>query len=207
MTRTLGDITNELKEKVLSPAKEEAERRLGEARSQADKIILEAKKEASQIKEKAKKDAEQTVKQMERDLATSARNFVLLVEERLEEAIVRPVVEEEVKSVFEQKDFLSSIIEIVVKKFIEIHGKDNSIELLLPEQNKKELEEWFVNKFMYRAVQGLNVRFTDKFSFGFKLSFDETKTYVNFGEGLVEVFSEFCSPRFRKYFFMATEGK
>ena len=59
MTRTLGDITNELKEKVLSPAKEEAERMVGEARSQADNIIIEAKKEASQIKEKAKKYAEQ----------------------------------------------------------------------------------------------------------------------------------------------------
>jgi len=207
MTRTLGDITNELKEKVLSPAKEEAERTLGEARSQADKIILEATKEALQIRENARKDAEQTVKQMELDLATSARNFVLLVQERLEGAIVRPVVEEEVKSILEQKDFLSSIIEIVVKKFIEIHGKDNSIELLLPEQHRKELEEWFVNKFMYRAVQGFNVRFTDKFSFGFKLSFDEKGTYVNFGEGLVEVFSEFCSPRFRKYFLMSAEGK
>ena len=46
MTRTLGDITNELKEKVLSPAKEEAERMLAEARLEADRIILDAKSQA-----------------------------------------------------------------------------------------------------------------------------------------------------------------
>jgi V/A-type H+/Na+-transporting ATPase subunit E len=203
MTRTLGDITNELKEKVLSPAKVEAERTVGEARSQADKIILEAEREAVRIKEKAKKDAEQTIKQMELDLSTSARNFILLVQERLEGAIVRPVVEEEIKSVLQERDFLSSTVEIVVEKFVEIHGRENNIELLLPDQHRKELEEWFLNRFMHRSVKGLQVHFTDKFSFGFKLSFDDTGAYFNFGDGLVEVFSEFCSPRFRKYFFMA----
>ena len=35
-----------LKEKILSPAKEEAERMVAEARLQADRIILDAKKDA-----------------------------------------------------------------------------------------------------------------------------------------------------------------
>ena len=207
MTKTLGDITNELKNKVLSPAKDEAQRMVSEAQSLADKIISEAKKDASQIREKAKQDADQTLKQMELDLRTSARNFILLVQERLEEAIVHPVVEEEVKSLFNQKDFLSSIIEMVLKRFTEIHGSENKIELLLPEQHKKELEEWFVHRFKLRSFEGLTVRFTDKFSFGFKLGFDDSGTYVNFGDGLIQAFSEFCSPRFRKYFLTSVEEK
>ena len=117
MTRTLGDITNELKEKVLSPAKEEAERMVGEARSQADNIIMEAKKEASRITEEARQYAANTVKQMEVDMDAAARNFILLVQERLERSIVKPVVEKEVKSALDHEDFLSSIIEILITEF------------------------------------------------------------------------------------------
>lgn len=206
MTRTLGDITNELKEKVLSPAKNEAERIVGEARSQADSIILEARKEASQIKEEARRNADLVLKQMEADMGTAARNFILLVQERLERAIVRPVVEDEIKSVFDHKDFLSSIIEILITEFARFHGKENRLEILLPVGQKEALEEWFVNKFLHRAAAGLLVHFTDKVTFGFKMGLGETGTYFNFSEGLVEVVSDFCSPRFRKYFLSPDEG-
>lgn len=206
MTRTLGDITNELKEKVLSPAKEEAERMVGEARSQADNIIMEANKEASRITEEARQHAANTLKQMEVDMDAAARNFILLVQERLERSIVKPVVEKEVKSALDHEDFLSSIIEILITEFSRVHGKENKIEILLPSRNKEALEEWFVNKFLHRAAGGVVVHFSDRVTFGFKLGFGETGTYFNFGEGLVEVFTEFCSPRFRKYFLVRNEG-
>ena len=206
MTRTLGDITNELKEKVLAPASEEAERMVEEARSKADSIILEAKKEASRIKEEARQHAGLTLKQMDADMAAAARNFIRLIQERLERAIVKPVVEKEVKSALDNEDFLSSIIEILITEFSRVHGKENKIEILLPSRNKEALEEWFVNKFLHRAAGGVVVHFSDRVTFGFKLGFGDTGTYFNFGEGLVEVFSEFCSPRFRKYFLVPEEG-
>lgn len=206
MTRTLGDITNELKEKVLAPAKDEAERIVAEARSQADGIIQDAKKESSRIKEDARRQAEVSLRQMETDMDTAARNFILLVQERLEKAIVRPVVEEEVESALGHKDFLSKIIEILITEFSRVHGKDNRIEILLPTRHKEALEEWFVNKFLQRSASGVVVHFTDKISFGFKLGLEDTGKYFNFGEGLVEVFSEFCSPRFRKHFLASKKG-
>ncbi len=206
MTRTLGDITNELKEKVLAPAKDEAERIVAEARLQADGIIQDAKKESSRIKEDARRQAEVSLRQMETDMDTAARNFILLVQERLEKAIVRPVVEEEVESALGHKDFLSKIIEILITEFSRVHGKDNRIEILLPTRHKEALEEWFVNKFLQRSASGIVVHFTDKISFGFKLGLEDTGKYFNFGEGLVEVFSEFCSPRFRKHFLASKKG-
>jgi V/A-type H+-transporting ATPase subunit E len=206
MTRTLGDITNELKEKVLAPAKDEAEKIVAAARSQADSIIQDAKKEASQIKEDARRQAEVSLRQMETDMDTAARNFILLVQERLEKAIVRPVVAEEIEAALGHKDFLGKIIEILITEFSRVHGKENRIEILLPTRHKEALEEWFVNKFLQRAAGGVVVHFTDKIAFGFKLGLEDTGKYFNFGEGLVEVFSEFCSPRFRKHFLASNKG-
>ena len=206
MTRTLGDITNELKEKVLAPAEAEADKMVKDARSQADSIILEAKKEASRIREEARNQADMTMKQMETDMEAAARNFILLVQERLEQAIVMPVVEDEVMAVLNHKDFLGSIIEILITEFARVHGKENKIEILLPHKQKEALDKWFVNKFLQKAAGGLVVHFSDKVSFGFRLGIGESGAYFNFEEGLIEVFSEFCSPRFRKYFLAPKEG-
>lgn len=207
MTKTLGDITNELKEKVLSPAKEEAERIVREAHSEADMIVSEAKKEASRIREEAKRKAEETLNQMEASLSASARDFVLLVQERLEKAIVKPVVEEEMRTIFDKKDFLASIIDTLISEFAKTQGKENSIEILLPDKKKEELEKWFINKFQQHAAAGLTVHFTDKVSFGFKMGFDDDGAYFDFGEGLAEIFAGFCSPRFRRCFFAGNGGK
>jgi len=207
MTRTLGDITNELKEKVLSPAKEEAEKIVKEAHLQADKIISEAKKEATRIREEAKRESAETIRQMEAGMSASARDFVLLVQERLEAAIIRPVIDREVKAVLDQKDFLASIIDTLIREFAKTQGRENNIELLLPMQKKEELEKWFIGKFQQRAAGGLTVHFTDKVSFGFKMGLNDEGAYFDFGEGLVEIFSEFCSPRFRKCFYAGNEVK
>ena len=206
MTKTLGDITNELTERVLTPAKSESERILREAQIKAEKIIADAKKEALNTKNMARQEAEQVFKQMEVDLKTAARNFILLLQERLEETIAHPTVEEEIKEALKDREFLKNAIEIVLQEFTKLGGTENKIEILLPAKEREELGRWFIEKFHQKALHNINVHFTDKVSFGFKIGLEDTGTYFNFGEGLVEAFTEFCSPRFRKYFFAEKEG-
>jgi V/A-type H+-transporting ATPase subunit E len=206
MAKTLGDITSELTAKVLSPAKAEAERILREAQGNAEKIVAAAQDEASKIKEAAGKEAERVLKQMDVDLNTAARNFLLLLQERLERAIVQPTVEREVKAALEDRDFLKKIIEATVQEFMRLRGKESRIEILLPGKDKADLEKWFIGKFREMGMGLPAINFTEKVSFGFKLGLEDTGKHFNFGEGLVEVFTEFCSPRFRKYFFPTEEG-
>lgn len=206
MTKTLGDITNELTERVLAPANAESERILREAQAKAEKIIADAEKDALNTKNMASKEAEQIFKQMEVDLKIAARNFILLLQERLEEAIAYPTVEEEIKGALNDSEFLKKAIEIVLQEFTRLGGKESKIEILLPEKEKAGLGKWFIEKFHQKAFHNISVHFTDKVSFGFKVGFEDTGSHFNFGEGLVEAFTEFCSPRFRKYFLTEQEG-
>ncbi len=206
MTKTLGDITKELTEKVLSPAKSESEQILRDAQTKAAKIIADAEKEALNTKSMAVYEAEQTFKQMEVDLKTAARNFILLLQERLEQTIAQPTVEEEIRGALEDREFLKRIIEIVLKEFTRLDGAESKVELLLPAREERELGGWFVEKFRQKALRNINVHFTDKVSFGFKVGLEDTGTHFNFGEGLIEAFSEFCSPRFRRFLFTEKEG-
>jgi vacuolar-type H+-ATPase subunit E/Vma4 len=206
MTKTLGDITNELREKILSPAKAESERILQEARDEAKRIVTDAKGEALRTQEAARKEAETVLKQMETDMNTAARNFILLVQEQLEKAIVQPTVEAEVKPLLDDPQFLEKIIEELIGGFWRLRGEESKLEILLPEKTKGELGRWFVEKFRQIMTTPIVVHFTDRVSFGFKIGLEGTGSHFNFGEGFVEAFTEFCSPRFRRHFFAGKES-
>lgn len=205
MAKTLGEITGELTEKVIAPAKAEAENILKLARLDAEKMLKASKEEAEQIIETARREADNHRKQMTVDLETAARNFLIMVEERLEKAIVDPEIESALSPLLSDPDFLGKMIEELLAGFSQHGGQEHRIEILLPELRRVQLEAWFINKFRNRAIHPMTIQFTDKISFGFKLGIDGAGTYINFSDGLVQVFSEFCSPRFRKHFFPEKE--
>ena len=206
MAKTLGDITGELTEKVLEPAKAAADLLRKDARADADKIVAAAHREAEKILEQTKRECENLKKQMTVDLESASRNFLIMVEERLEKVVVDPVIEAAVKPILDDRQFLEKMILETLAGYIHHGGKEHHIEILLPAAKKAELESWFIEKFRHKMSRPLEVRFTDKISFGFKIGFVGEGSHVNFSEGLLQVFSEFCSPRFRKYFFPRKES-
>lgn len=206
MAKTLGDITGELTEKVLEPAKAEADLLRKNARAEADQIVAAAQKEAQKTLVQAKRDIENLKRQMDVDLETAGRNFLILLEERLESAVVNPVVEEALRPVLEDRAFMEKMILDILAAYAKQAGKEHHIEILLPADQKDELESWFRDKFRNKMANPLDVRFTDKISFGFKIGVAGRGSHINFSEGLVEVFSDFLSPRFRKYFFTRKES-
>jgi len=201
MAKTLGDITQELNERVLTPAKAEADAIIGEARKQAAAIVAEAEAAAEKSRAVAAKEADDIRRQLQVDMDTAARNFVIMVQEKLESAVVTPVVEAEVKAVCSDPGFLKQMIELMLTEFLKHQGEAKPLEILLPEKNRAELESWFTQKFRDRAVGALTVHFTDKISFGFHIGVQGEGAHFNFSSGLVEAFATFCSPRFRKHFF------
>gem|GEM_PF-325179 len=206
MTKTLGDITSELTERILAPAKAESERLLQEAKEEARKIVFEAEREALRMRENAQKEAEAAMKQMESDMNAAARNFILMVQEKLEQTIVQPVIEAELQPLLNQPDFLEKALETLFSEFCRLEREESNLEALLPEKMRDQLGHWFIEKFRQKAIRPLAVHFTDKVSFGFKIGVEGRGSHFNFGDGLVEAFTEFCSPRFRKHFFAGKES-
>ena len=206
MAKTLGDITQELNEKVLTPARAEAAEIVSNAREKAATIMAEAQAEAEKVRAAAKTDADNVRKQLQVDMDTAARNFIIMVQEKLEAAVVAPVVEGEINAVLRDAEFLKRMIEILLTKFLTNQSKEQPLEILLPKQNQSELEAWFLEKFQQKAAGSLVVQFTDKITYGFHIGVKGKGSYFNFSSGLVEAFSNFCSPRFRKNFFAREES-
>ncbi len=202
MVKTLGDITQELNEKVLAPAKAEADEIVRGAEEQAAAIVAEAEAAAEKMKADARAQAENTLKQLNVDMDTAARDFIITVQEKLEAAVVIPVVNWEVKEAMNDTAFLQSMIELVLEEFLKNGAREQQIEMLLPEQKQAELEAWFIEKFRDKVDnRELVVNFADGVTFGFHISAKRKGAYLNFSSGLVEAFGNFCSPRFREHFF------
>lgn len=206
MAKTLGDITQELNERVLMPAKAEAAKIVSNAREQSAAIVAEAKAVAEKTVAAARTEADDVRKQLQVDMDTAARNFIIMVQEKLEAAVVPPVVEGEITAVLRDTNFLKRMIEILLAEFLKSQSKEQPLEILLPQQNRSEMEAWFLEKFREKAGGSLVVQFTDKISFGFHIGVKGKGAYFNFSSGLVEAFSNFCSPRFRKHFFAREES-
>ena len=205
MTKTLGDITKELKDGIIEPAKGQADKILADARLEAAAIKTQARKQADETVSQAKASAGLIKKQMEADMDTAARNFLLKVQEELEASVVSPVLSEEIRKTVSAHGFLPKMIEQVLASYAKVAGEEARIELLLPEKQRKELEAWFLNKSSQKMLGHVDIRFTDQISFGFKLGLQGSGNQFNFSDGLAEALSDFCSPRFRKHFFAPRE--
>ena len=201
MAKTLGDVTRELRENVLGPARAEAEKIVSAARKEAENLLAKAGAEAEERKAVAAKEAEDLRARAEADMRTAARKFILKRREQIESAVVKPVVEEEIKKAFSDPDFFKKIIETTVTAFAKTLDREQKIELVLPEKQKADLVGWFTERFSGKVSQGTEVRFSDKISFGFQIGVKGEGASYNFSSGLTEAFAAFCSPRFRKYFF------
>lgn len=206
VAKTLGDITQELNEKVLAPAKAEAAEIVRNAKEQAAAIVAEAQAAAKKVGAAAKTDAENVRKQLQVDMDTAARNFIIMVQEKLEAAVVVPVVDGEIKAALGDAGFLKRMIEILLTEFLKSQSREQPLEILLPKENQAELEAWFGEKFREKAAGSLDVQFTDKIAFGFHVGVKGQGAHFNFSSGFVEAFSNFCSPRFRKHFFARQES-
>ena len=73
MTRTLGDITKELKDGIIGPAEQEAARVLAEGQKKAEALLDQARQEAEQIMAEARQKADRNRQQMESDLEEIGR--------------------------------------------------------------------------------------------------------------------------------------
>lgn len=55
---------------------------------------------------------------------TAARNFIIMVQEKLEAAVIAPVVERQIKAALADTNFLKRMIEILLTEFVNNRNKE-----------------------------------------------------------------------------------
>ncbi len=192
------DLKN-LIEKVKKDGIEEAERQKSEilkkAEEEAAQIKNEAEKEKKSILDKAEKEAEKMQKNAEDAMKQAARDLILSLRDRITvlfDGVVKHKVSEELGS-----DNLKEIVITLAEKFIESEG--GPTEILLNEQQKKDLEESLLSSFQKKLSEGVEIKADKDLKNGFKIGKKGTHSFYDFSdEAVSEAFYRFLNPMIRE---------
>lgn len=189
MENRLDVLTKKLYDEGIEKARQEADEIIAQARQEAEKMVADAETEARKIKEGAAVDAESLKKKAESEMALSARQAVTALKQTITGLISGKVAGEMVKAGFEDKVFVRELLMSIVKKWDVASGNLN-LELVLPENEKKEFDEFIAARYKDLLDKGLEVKVgTQKEAFvirpkdgGYQIAFSEALFEAFFGQ-------------------------
>ena len=181
MQNKLQELTDKLYNEGLSKGKQEAEQILGKAKAESGKIVADARKEAERIIAEAAKAA---------------------IRQEIENAIILKTLSGPVDAAVNDNDFIKEIILSIVTAFNPASSEPVSLEMLLPEAKKAELEKFVRSKVEKLCTGGIEVRFSKAIDNGFRIGPKDEGYLISFtDEDFKAIISEYLRPKTRKLLF------
>ena len=201
MQDKLQQLTDKLYNEGLAKGKEEAERLLSNAKSEAEKIIANAKEESEKMIAQAEKECANLKQKAEGDIKTASFQALTQIKQDIEEAIKAKTVTAPISEALSSGEFLQSLIKSVVEAF-KPSSQATSLEVILPEQKRKEMEQFFSNAAGKALSEGVNISFSKDVANGFKVSSKGSGYFIDFtGNSFEKIISQYIRPKTRKLLF------
>ncbi|RIH66690.1 V-type ATP synthase subunit E [Mariniphaga sediminis] len=167
MNSKIQELTETIYNEGVQKAKEEAEAIVKEAREKASDIEKNAQKEAEKLIADANDKAQELKKQVDSEIKMTLNQAVSAMKQEITSLIAMKVIQPSVKELFADKDYLQTLISGVVKGWMEKESFD--LKVILPEQDRGQLESFFKNNLADELNKGLEVSFAQNVKSGFKI--------------------------------------
>jgi V/A-type H+/Na+-transporting ATPase subunit E len=167
MNSKIQQLTETIYNEGVQKAKEEAEAILKEAREKAAGIEKDAQKEAEKKVAEAEGKAQELKKQVDSEIKMTLNQAVSAMKQEITSLITMKVIQPSVKELFSDNDYLKKLISSVVKGWMEKESFD--VKVILPEQERNQLEGFFKNNLADEMNKGLEVSFAQNMKSGFKI--------------------------------------
>ncbi len=201
MQDKLQELTQKLYNEGLEKGKLEAEQILQQAKKRADEIVAEAQKSAADIINGAEKQALELKAKAEGDIRSASMQTISQVRHSIEEAVKMECVDKPVAQAFNSPDFMQGIIQTIVSAFSP-QSESSSLELILPESKKAELDGFIQSKLKAKFAEGLSVKYDKGVDSGFKISSKGSGYFIDFTQQAFQnMIAEYIRPKTRKLLF------
>jgi len=199
MQDKLQELTERLYSEGVAKAKQEAERILAEAKQKAEVIIKDAKADAEALKTAAKRSIEEERRNVESEVKMAARQAESTLKDRIARLITASLVDGQSAAAMSDVDFMKQLITELVSGA----GKDiGALRLELPASSEAKLKDYLKTGALAKLSAGLDVRFDQTLSGGFRVGPKDKGFVVSFtDEGFAEFFREYLRPRARRYLY------
>jgi V/A-type H+-transporting ATPase subunit E len=181
----------EQKKSIVEGAKTEASAIRADAKTEADKIIADAQAKAEEIKKNA-----------ESEMKLSSQQAISALKQRIVDTIITKAVDENVTSSLSDPKIIQELLTIIVKNWKFGDMEVPSLEILVPENSRKELETSFENSLKEILKGGVTVSFSKAIKGGFQIgpkggTFKISLTDEDFNE----FFKDYLRPKTRSFLF------
>lgn len=180
MENKLQELTQKLYTTGIEKAKNEADQIIAEAQKKADKIIADANAEAVSIINNTKKESTELQLKIESELKLSSKQVISSIKNQITNLVTQDLILNDIDKSLSDKDFIKTIIELMVKKWQPDDAESTDLQIILPVKEKDNFNKYIKEKISDLMKKGLEVNFEDSFKSGFKIAPKDNSYIINF---------------------------
>lgn len=202
MDDKLQKLTDRLYQEGVEKGEEKGLQLIAEAGERADAIIAGARKEAEGIIASAKKSASELKERVASEIRLSGMQAIRTFKKEIEDVIVAEALDENLSEAMNDLGNIEDYVKTVIQNWHPERTESPTLELLLPEKRRKELEEWFRSEVGRVMSEGIDIRFHKNIKGGFQIASIEGGYRINLtDEDFLEFFKHYLKPRARELLF------
>lgn len=202
MQNKLQELTDKLYNEGLSKGKQEAEQMRANAKTEAAAIISEAKEKAKEIMNAAQQEAAELKSKTENDIKMASAQTFSAIKQQIEKVIITKAISLPVSQQINDKDFIQSVITTIVTAFNPASAEPVALNIILPENQKEEMDNFIGNKISQICKGGMNVKFSKNITNGFQIGPQGEGYMISFTDQDFEnIISEYLRPKTRSLLF------
>ena len=202
MDNKLQELTDRLYQEGVEKGEEKGGEIVAEADERADAIVAGARKDAEEIIASAKKSASAVKERIEAEIRLSGRQAIRTFKKEIEDVIVAEALDENLSAAMNDLGNIEDFVRIVIQNWHPERTESPTLELLLPEKRREELEEWFRSEAGRAMAEGIDIKFHKNIKGGFQIASIEGGYRINLtDEDFLEFFKHYLKPRTRELLF------
>ncbi|MFI3285973.1 MAG: hypothetical protein R3Y08_04895 [Rikenellaceae bacterium] len=182
MENKLQVLTQKLYDQGLEKGRQEADLLVGDAKAKAAKIVEDATAEAAAIIKKAQATAEDTQKNSMTEIALAGKQAIAKIKSELENAIVTKSTADSIKAATIDPTFIKEMLLAVAVSWNGADSSKISLEALLPEAQKAQLDGAITKSAAELLAAGVEVGYSKQVSSGFKVGAKGGGYYISFSD-------------------------
>ncbi|MFH2130487.1 MAG: hypothetical protein ABIK68_08960 [bacterium] len=200
MAQNIQELTSIIYQEGVQKGEEEAERIIDHATEEAERILGKAREEAAELLKNARKEAENLHKITESEIKLAGLKSVRAIRQQITDLITAKALDDKVSKAMSSTS-IKEYIKIVLQNWHTGEEKQD-LELLLPEKERKELEESFIAEITGLVDTNIELRFSRNLKGGFQIGpksggYKISLTEENFNE----FFKQYLSVKTRNFLF------
>ncbi|MGM0442595.1 MAG: hypothetical protein ACQEQV_00225 [Fibrobacterota bacterium] len=199
MEGKISQLAEKLLNEGVKEGEDEKEKIIDSARTEAESIIDQAHKKAAEITDTAKKEADEMKSNAESEIQLAGNQFISTLKQKITGIITYRTVDEPVQSALSDDSVMAEYIKSALANW---QGDESSLDLILPESTKAEMEKKLVPALQKELDSKVEIRFSEDLKGGFQIESADAGYKITFSTAdFAQFFGEYLRPKIRNILF------